>query len=468
MDGIIAIFILSVIFSPALYWLKRRFDLKELQLKRGENADNAPALEAWTAERRLLVERIQNLEDIVCNTDYELNMRIAQLSGEKAQSANSPPAALPTAGHRPGSISDSPANPPLERAPSLSHSPASQSIASPSMVSNPGGSLSAVAPQSPSAGPMPLQSLPLAHRPTLNASSSMTATSGRIQEQAEAVRAVASAPASLQIGTVLADRYRIERLLGRGGMGVVYLARDEVLNEEVALKLISATWFPDHNTLIERFRREVSAARKVSSTNVIRIHDLGEAPGGLFYLSMEYVAGQTLAEILHTQGRLDRSLIRTILVQICDGLSAAHQAGVIHRDLKPQNVIVGQGNQVKIIDFGLAKIAMSGGATATGLLLGTPYYMSPEQARGKETDARSDIYSLGALAYHAVTGKPPFEGTNPIAVSFAHLSEPVIAPRELVPDISPELNHIIISALAKEPRDRPQSAAEFRRALHDL
>jgi eukaryotic-like serine/threonine-protein kinase len=154
-----------------------------------------------------------------------------------------------------------------------------------------------------------------------------------------------------------------------------------------------------------------------------------------------------------------------ILGQICHGLTAAHDSGVIHRDLKPSNVLVGERNAVKIIDFGLAKATAAEGLTATGMLMGTPYYMSPEQVRGKRVDAASDLYSLGALAYHLVTGRPPFSGENAIAVGFAHLSEMPTPPRQIRPDVPVELDAAILRALAKEPADRPRSPSELRAAI---
>jgi serine/threonine protein kinase len=154
-----------------------------------------------------------------------------------------------------------------------------------------------------------------------------------------------------------------------------------------------------------------------------------------------------------------------ILGQICNGLAAAHDAGVIHRDLKPSNVLVGERNAVKIIDFGLAKATAVEGLTATGMLMGTPHYMSPEQVRGRRVDAASDLYSLGALAYHLVAGRPPFSGENAIAVGFAHLSEMPPPPRKIRSDVPVELDAVIMRALAKEPSERPRSAVEIRSAL---
>jgi len=266
-------------------------------------------------------------------------------------------------------------------------------------------------------------------------------------------------------GDVLANRYKIQRLLGRGGMGAVYLAHDEVLGDVVALKVISSAWATDEAAMIERFKREAAAARKVSSPNVIRIHDLGEARPGLLYLSMEYFQGRTLADVIAARGLVPIGDCLDYLGQICTGLGAAHDAGVIHRDLKPGNVLVGERNAIKIIDFGLAKATATEGMTATGMLMGTPYYMSPEQVRGRRVDAASDIYSLGALAYHLVTGRPPFSGENAIAIGFAHLSEIPPPPRQLRADTPEALDATIVASLAKDPLARPHTAADFRAAM---
>jgi serine/threonine-protein kinase len=265
----------------------------------------------------------------------------------------------------------------------------------------------------------------------------------------------------LEPGQVLAQRYRIQRLLGKGGMGAVYLAEDEVLGELVALKVISSAFAADEQAMVGRFRREAAAARKVSSPSVIRIHDLGEARPGLLYLSMEYFAGRTLTEVITQRGIVPLKDAQDILQQIAAGLDAAHTAGVIHRDLKPSNVLVGERGLVKIIDFGLATTSVGDGLTATGAILGTPHYMAPEQVRGKGVDARTDIYALGALAYHLVCGRPPFAGDNPIAIGFAHISEPVVPPRQLRKDVSASLDGAIVAALAKAPEDRPGSAKAF-------
>jgi serine/threonine-protein kinase len=287
-------------------------------------------------------------------------------------------------------------------------------------------------------------------------------TPGPLDRTATA-HAARAAPVSttLEPGQMLAQRYRVQRLLGKGGMGAVYLADDEVLGELVALKVISSAFASDERAMVTRFRREAAAARKVSSPAVIRIHDLGEARPGLLYLSMEYFAGRTLADVIAQRGVVPMADVKDILQQIGAGLEAAHAVGVVHRDLKPSNVLIGERGAVKIIDFGLATTAVGEGLTATGAILGTPHYMAPEQVRGKSVDARTDIYAFGALAYHLVTGRPPFAGDNMIAIGFAHLSETPVPPQQLRKEIPLGLAAAILDALAKDPGDRPSSARAF-------
>jgi serine/threonine-protein kinase len=180
---------------------------------------------------------------------------------------------------------------------------------------------------------------------------------------------------------------------------------------------------------------------------------------------MEYFPGRTLGDVISQRGLVPLGDCRDYLQQICLGLAAAHDAGVIHRDLKPANILVGERGAVKIIDFGLAKATHAEGLTATGMLMGTPHYMAPEQIRGKVVDARADIYALGALSYHLVTGRPPFSGDNAIAVGFAHLSEAPVPPRQLRADLPEAIDRVILQALAKDPAQRPTGAAAFRQAL---
>jgi serine/threonine-protein kinase len=353
-------------------------------------------------ENKLLRERVENLESIVCSVDHDLNLKLARVIDE----------------HR--SLVLAPAGPgPMQLA-----------------AAGDGAAAGGVGPPANAALDR-TATIPPAHRPA------------------------AASPTELESGQLLAQRYRIQRLIGRGGMGAVYLADDEVLKELVALKVISSAYSTDEVAMVARFRREAAAARKVSSPTVIRIHDLGEARPGLLYLSMEYFAGRTLSEVITQRGVIPLDDARDYLRQICEGLDAAHLAGVVHRDLKPGNVLVGERGVVKIIDFGLATMMAGEGLTATGAILGTPHYMAPEQVRGKAVDARSDIYALGALAYHVVCGRPPFAGDNAISVGFAHLTEPPTPPRQIRKDCPPAMEGAILAALAKLPADRPASAKEF-------
>ncbi|HEY4179260.1 MAG TPA: protein kinase [Kofleriaceae bacterium] len=389
-------------FAVPLYAIKARADAKRQEHERALKAA-APTNQLEDAEakrmrdeNKLLRERVENLESIVCSVDFELNQKVAKIIDEQRSIA--------------------PANKSAAEAP----------VASAKDAATPVTALDRTA----TALGQPLAPAPLA-------------------------------TTALEPGQVLAQRYRVQRLLGRGGMGAVYLADDEVLGELVALKVISSAFATDEQAMVQRFRREAAAARKVSSPAVIRIHDLGEARAGLLYLSMEYFAGRTLSEVIAQRGVVPMDAAIDILKQIATGLEAAHEAGVIHRDLKPANVLVGERGAVKIIDFGLATTARGEGLTATGAILGTPHYMAPEQVRGKPCDARTDLYSLGALAYHLVTGRPPFGGDNAIAIGFAHLSEIPTPPRELRKELPEKLNNAILAALAKDPKDRPATANEF-------
>ncbi|MBZ5711982.1 serine/threonine-protein kinase [Nannocystis pusilla] len=261
-------------------------------------------------------------------------------------------------------------------------------------------------------------------------------------------------------GQRVANRFVVARLLGAGGMGAVYLARDEQLGEEVALKVIAGLGLLDPSAA-DRLRREASTARRISHPNVVRLHDIGEE-SGLLFLSMEYVAGESLAARLKRIGAIPAAQLRPIAEQLCDGLAAAHAAGVIHRDLKPANVLLAGDRTVKIIDFGIARPLAEAGMTATNMVVGTPEYMAPEQVRGGVMDARTDIYALGAMLYHALTGRPPFAAPSPIALGLAHCQEPVPAPRLLRPDIPVEWEALILRALEKDPARRFQSASELR------
>jgi serine/threonine-protein kinase len=268
----------------------------------------------------------------------------------------------------------------------------------------------------------------------------------------------------MNIATALEGRYQILKELGRGGMGIVFQAHDKQLKEQVAIKILSPLLSNDDEAL-ERLKREVSSARRITHPNVIRIHDISEL-NGLHYVSMEYFPGTNLKDYVKQSGALSMMQAYNIASQICDGLEAAHRQGVIHRDLKTQNIII-HGNQIKIIDFGLARSSNLEGMTATGLIMGTPEYMSPEQVSGQKVDERADIYSMGIILYELFTGKVPFTGDSAIAVGFKQMKEDPLPPREVNPQLPAEIEKIILRALQKDPVRRYFSVAELRNELNE-
>jgi serine/threonine protein kinase len=286
---------------------------------------------------------------------------------------------------------------------------------------------------------------------------------GRLGLAAAVDEAGSLATGKIRAGTRVGGRFVIERPLGAGGMGAVYLARDEQLGEQVALKVIAGLALLDPGSA-ERLRREASMARRISHPNVVRLHDLGEEHGMLF-VSMEYVAGESLAARIQRLGTLTPAQLLPIAVQLCEGLAAAHNAGVVHRDLKPANILLDANDRVKLIDFGIARADLHAGMTATNMVIGTPEYMAPEQVKGGAVDARTDIYALGAVLYHALTGRPPFRGDSPIAVGLAHVQEPLTPPRQLRPDLPAQWDSVITRALEKTPAARFTSVQAVQAAL---
>jgi eukaryotic-like serine/threonine-protein kinase len=267
----------------------------------------------------------------------------------------------------------------------------------------------------------------------------------------------------MNVATALEGRYQILKELGRGGMGIVFHAYDKQLKEQVAIKILSPLLSNDPDAL-ERLKREVSSARRITHSNVIRIHDISEV-NGLHFISMEYFHGMNLKDHIKRNGPLSAMQAFNIASQVADGLEAAHREGVVHRDLKSQNIILDNTNRVKIIDFGLARTAHMEGMTATGLIMGTPEYMAPEQVSGKKIDERADIYSLGIILYEIFTGKVPFTGDSAIAVGFMQLKEEPVPPSELNAGISPDLEKIICKALQKDPIHRYRTITELKREL---
>jgi serine/threonine protein kinase/tetratricopeptide (TPR) repeat protein len=260
-------------------------------------------------------------------------------------------------------------------------------------------------------------------------------------------------------GTIFANRYEIMEVLGKGGMGKVYKALDKEINEEVALKFLKPEIAEDER-IIERFRNELKTARRIAHKNVCKMYHLAKEEKTP-YITMEYVAGVSLKEFIQTQGRLPKDEAVGIAQQIGRGLSEAHELGVVHRDLKPQNIMIDAKGHVKIMDFGIARSSMAKGVTQTGMIIGTPDYMSPEQAEGREADQRSDIYSLGIILYEMVTGEVPFEGDSALSIAIKHKTERAPDPRAINKEISENLSAVILKCLEKESEQRYQSAEEL-------
>lgn len=270
----------------------------------------------------------------------------------------------------------------------------------------------------------------------------------------------------LTTGSTFAERYQIIEELGRGGMGKVYRVLDKELKEEVALKLIRPEIAKDEKT-IERFKNELKFARKISHRNIGRMYELMEDKGTHF-ITMEYVSGQDLRGLIRQTGQLTTGKAISIAKEICEGLIEAHHQGVVHRDLKPSNIIIDKDGNARILDFGIARSVEGKGITGAGVMIGTPEYMSPEQVEGKETDQRSDIYSLGVILYEMVTGRVPFEGDTPFTVGVKHKSEIPKDPKELNEQISGDLSSVILKCLEKEKDKRYQSAQEVRSELINI
>jgi serine/threonine-protein kinase len=269
-------------------------------------------------------------------------------------------------------------------------------------------------------------------------------------------------------------RYEVLELLGAGGMGEVYLAEHQLMKRPCAIKIIRPEKAGDPKVLA-RFEREVQATAKLSHWNTIDIFDYGRADDGTFYYVMEYLPGMNLGEIVRRFGPMPAARAIHLVRQACEALQEAHDVGLIHRDLKPANLFAavrgGYYDVAKLLDFGLAKPLTnleSASLTADGTITGSPLYMSPEQASGeREPDARSDIYALGTVLYFLVAGKPPFENEKPIRVLIAHASEPVPPPSKWRDELPLDLESVIMRCLAKDPRDRYQSAIELAEALDD-
>ncbi len=266
----------------------------------------------------------------------------------------------------------------------------------------------------------------------------------------------------------LSGRYELGEILGFGGMSEVHLARDLRLDRDVAVKVLRADLARDPSFYL-RFRREAQNAAALSHPSIVTVYDTGEAEtptGPLPYIVMEYVDGVTLRDIVHTDGPMPPRRAIEVIADACRALGFSHQAGIIHRDVKPANIMISSTNAVKVMDFGIARaIADSSSHTQTAAVIGTAQYLSPEQASGNPVDARSDVYSLGCVLYEMLTGQPPFTGDTPISVAYQHVREDPVPPSERHEGISPDLDAVVLKALAKNPENRYQTAEEMRADL---
>src|SRR6266508_1382510 len=269
-----------------------------------------------------------------------------------------------------------------------------------------------------------------------------------------------------QVANIFSNRYEIKRGIARGGMAQVYLARDQLLDRPVAIKVLFPEFARDPS-FVERFRREAQAAANLSHPNIVAIYDWGQERG-TYFIVMEYIEGRSLRELIHADGPLPPAQAAEIGAEIAEALAFAHRSGVVHCDIKPGNVLITEAGRVKVTDFGIARATQgdTGEAlTQTGAVMGTATYFSPEQAQGLPVDGRSDVYSLGVVLYEMVTGAPPFTGESPVAVAYKHVREDPEPPAARAPDLPPDLQHIILTAMAKDADSRYQTADELRADL---
>lgn len=266
----------------------------------------------------------------------------------------------------------------------------------------------------------------------------------------------------------LSDRYELGDILGFGGMSEVHLARDTRLHRDVAIKVLRADLARDPSFYL-RFRREAQNAAALNHPAIVAVYDTGEAEtptGPLPYIVMEYVDGVTLRDIVHNDGPMEPKRAIEVIADACQALNFSHQHGIIHRDVKPANIMISKTGAVKVMDFGIARaLADASSVTQTAAVIGTAQYLSPEQASGNSVDARSDVYSLGCVLYEILTGEPPFVGDSPVAVAYQHVREDPVPPSERNPNVPPELDAVVLKALAKNPDNRYQTAAEMRADL---
>src|SRR5215210_2575498 len=248
-------------------------------------------------------------------------------------------------------------------------------------------------------------------------------------------------------------RYALGELLGGGGMANVYLARDDVLGRDVALKMLRGQYADDED-FVERFRREARNAAALNHPNIVQVYDQGRAEDGTYYIAMEYVPGGTLAQRIKRGGPMDPAEAAGVASRVAEALAVAHERGIIHRDIKPQNVLLTPSGDAKVADLGIARAASAKTMTEASLIFGTASYMSPEQAKGERVTPQSDLYSLGVVLYQMITGELPYTADNPLATAMKHVEEPPPHPREANPAVPEELDALTTKLLAKDPEDR--------------
>jgi tRNA A-37 threonylcarbamoyl transferase component Bud32 len=266
-----------------------------------------------------------------------------------------------------------------------------------------------------------------------------------------------------QPSRVLNDRYEVDKPLGRGGMAQVFRGTDRVLGRTVAIKVLDQK-HRDDAKFVTRFRREAQAAAGINHPNVVSVFDTG-SENGLHYIVMEYVDGETLDDVLAREKVLPPERVVAIAEPVARALDAAHQKGMVHRDVKPGNIMLDRSGTVKVVDFGIARAAADDTLTQTGIVLGTAAYLSPEQAQGVAVDPRSDVYSLGCVLYEMLTGRKPFTGDSALAIAYKHVREDPAPPSQVNPDIPPELEAVVMTAMAKDQAQRFPSGGAMQEAL---
>jgi CheY-like chemotaxis protein len=291
---------------------------------------------------------------------------------------------------------------------------------------------------------------------------------GQAQHLATPVPVPDGGTGTLIPGERFAERYQVLRVVGRGGMGTVYKAADRELSEDIAIKLLRPEVLSGDPTMAERFKNEIRLARRISHRNVVRTHDFGEWEGSA-YVTMEYVEGITLRDLVDTRKRLSAQSTLGIARQLATALEVAHAEGVIHRDIKPQNVLLDAAGVLKVMDFGIARLAeRSSTITQTGMVVGTPAYMAPEQLLDEAVDARSDLYAAGVVLYECLTGTLPFLAGSPIALIAKVLNSTPVPPRDAVAEVPAPLSSLVMRLIARNPAERPQSAVELGELLAQI